>query len=182
MHVKLRLKTGDFTDMRTSKNKHSELSNEHGSKMNNKYYILLLIMAILSFISMYVLMYAMVDTFNNIFPNLNQFYMAILMMAPMVIIELSLMFSMYHKKKWNIMIIAVSIIILISSFILIRQQTAINDEQFLKSMISHHASAILMCEKASIQDPEVKELCSQIILSQQSEIEQMKAKLNEMGK
>jgi hypothetical protein len=46
-------------------------------------------------------------------------------------------------------------------------------------MISHHASAILMCEKASLQNPEIKEPCEQIISSQQAEIEQMKNLLNE---
>jgi hypothetical protein len=39
----------------------------------------------LSFISMYVLMYAMVDRFANVYPNFNQFYMAGLMTAPMVL-------------------------------------------------------------------------------------------------
>ena len=50
--------------------------------------------------------------------------------------------------------------------------------QFLKSMIPHHAGAILMCEEASIQDPEIRVLCQNIIVSQQSEINQMKAILN----
>ena len=45
-------------------------------------------------------------------------------------------------------------------------------------MIPHHASALLMCEKAPIADPEIKNLCKTIITGQQSEIAQMKAKLN----
>ena len=141
---------------------------------NNKLYGRLLIMALLSFISMYVLMYAMVDEFANVFPNFNQFYMAGLMTAPMVIIELSLMWSMYHNRKWNVFIMAGSTIALIGFFLLIRQQTAISDRQFLKSMIPHHAGAILMCEQAPIQDAEIKELCKGILSSQSSEIEQMK--------
>ena len=51
-------------------------------------------MTVLSFSSMYVLMYAMVDKFANVYPNLNQTYMAGLMTAPMVIIEILLMGSM----------------------------------------------------------------------------------------
>jgi uncharacterized protein (DUF305 family) len=47
-------------------------------------------------------------------------------------------------------------------------------------MISHHASAILMCEEASITDPEIKELCNEILANQQSEIDEMKAKLSEL--
>lgn len=62
----------------------------------------------------------------------------------------------------------------------IRQQAAISDKQFLRSMIPHHASAILMCEQASISDPEIKQLCEEIISSQQREIDQMQAKLDEL--
>jgi hypothetical protein len=39
------------------------------------HYVRLLAMAVLSFISMYVLMYAMVDRIENVYPNFNQFYM-----------------------------------------------------------------------------------------------------------
>ena len=49
-------------------------------------------------------------------------------------------------------------------------------------MIPHHAGAILMCERANIQDAEIKEQCKTIIASQQSEIDQMKAKLSELEK
>ena len=37
-----------------------------------------------------------------------------------------------------------------------------------------------MCEQASIQDTEIQELCQNIISSQQQEIDQMKAKLQEL--
>jgi uncharacterized protein (DUF305 family) len=145
--------------------------------MHANHYGRLLIMTVLSFISMYVLMYAMVDTFANVYPNFNQFYMAGLMTAPMVLIELVLMRSMYNNKRANILIIAASIIALGAFFIMIRQQTAIADTQFLKSMIPHHAAAILMCGKAPIQDAEIRQLCKTIIDGQSAEIAEMKAKL-----
>jgi len=44
-------------------------------------------------------------------------------------------------------------------------------------MIPHHSGAILMCEQASIRDPELKSLCGNIITSQKQEIDQMKAML-----
>jgi uncharacterized protein (DUF305 family) len=56
----------------------------------------------------------------------------------------------------------------------------ITDKQFLKSMIPHHAGAILMCNKARIQDAEIIDLCKQITTSQQSEIDQMKAILDRL--
>ncbi len=127
-----------------------------------------------------MLMYAMVDVFANVFPSLNQFYMAALMTSPMVIIEMFLMNAMYPNKKWNALIATASVIALVLFWVGIRQQVAISDKQFLRSMIPHHAGAILMCEKASIHDPEIKKLCRQIISGQQREIDQMKAKLNEL--
>ena len=47
-------------------------------------------------------------------------------------------------------------------------------------MVPHHAGAILMCEEALIRDPEIEKLCVAIVSSQQSEIDQMKAKLAEL--
>lgn len=134
-------------------------------------------MAGVSFLAMYALMYAMVDRFGNVFNNLNQFYMAGLMAAPMVMIELLLMREMYEDRKLNAIITAASVVAIVAFFLLIRQQTAITDQQFLRSMIPHHASAILMCEKAPVQDPKIKDLCKSIIASQQSEIAQMKSLL-----
>lgn len=149
--------------------------------MNNSHYNRLFLMIILSFISMYVLMYAMVNIFANVFANYNQFYMAGLMTAPMIIIEMFLMSVMYHNKKWNIMIIAASFLLLMGFWTLIRQQVAISDKQFLKSMIPHHAGAILMCQNASIHDQEIINLCDKIISGQQVEIDWMRTKLELIG-
>ena len=150
--------------------------------MKDEHYKKLFIMAALSFMAMYILMYAMVDTFANVFLNINEFYMAGLMTAPMMLIEIALMGSMYMDKRLNSIIITASSLVLIGFFLLIRQQSAVSDKQFLKSMIPHHASAILMCTKANLQDAEIKDLCQSIISSQQQEIDQMKAKLQELEK
>ena len=58
--------------------KHSD----EGHVNNRNHYGRLLVMTAISFIAMYVLMYAMVDRFANVFVNLNQVYMAGLMAAP----------------------------------------------------------------------------------------------------
>jgi len=146
--------------------------------MSHGHYGRLAFMAALSFAAMYVLMYAMVDIFANVYMNFNQVYMAALMTAPMVIIEVVLMGAMYDNKRMNVLIVAASAIALVVFWVLIRQQTGISDRQFLRSMIPHHAGAILMCDKAPVRDPEIKQLCKTIISSQQSEIDRMKAKLN----
>lgn len=149
-------------------------------QQHNKHYGKLLVMGVLSFICMYILMYSMVNSSNNVIPNTNQFYMAGLMAMPMVIIELIIMRSMYMNKKLNAVIIGASVLALIGFYTAIRQQAAINDKQFLKSMIPHHAGAILMCNQADITDPEIKKLCEEIVKSQKQEIAEMKSKLEEL--
>jgi uncharacterized protein (DUF305 family) len=138
------------------------------------------VMMAVSFAAMYALMYAMVDVFENVLPNNNQLYMAGLMTAAMAIIELALMGGMYPNKKWNVGILAISALALAAFWFAIRQQAAVSDRQFLKSMIPHHAGAILMCENAPIRDAEIQRLCAGIVSSQQAEIAQMKAKLQQL--
>lgn len=140
-------------------------------------YTNLLFMALLSFISMYLLMYMMVDQFANVYPNLNQLYMAGIMTVPMILIELVLMRNMYANTKLNALITSSSLVIFIALIILLRKQVGISDKEFLKSMIPHHAAALLMCKQTSLQDPEIKELCATIGRTQQAEIDFMKAKL-----
>jgi len=155
---------------------------EHSKELSLTIYKKLAIMIVLSFIAMYILMYAMVDVFANVIPNINQFYMAGLMTMPMLIIELLVMGSMYGNKKLNISLVVTGFIALILFFAGIRQQAAVGDKEFLKSMIPHHAAAILMGKESSVTDPEIKELIKNIITSQQAEIDQMKAKLKELDK
>lgn len=145
-------------------------------------YINLFLMIILSFISMYILMYMMVDSYSNVYMNLNQFYMAGIMTVPMIIIELFVMSAMYQNKLLNTLIIIFSLVIFILFIFFIRKQTSITDKEFLKSMIPHHGAAILMCKENEFQDPEIKKLCDGIVSAQQSEIDFMKAKLEKMKK
>ena len=155
---------------------------ENHAKQHGGHYLRLSIMIVLSFIAMYIFMYAMVNTFSDIFPNVNQFYMAGLMTSPMLIIELMVMQAMYPNKKINMAFLIAGILVLIGCYTGIRRQAAVSDEQFLKSMIPHHSSAILMCREADVKDPEIKKLCEEIMISQQKEIDLMKDKLKQLEK
>lgn len=155
---------------------------KHSESVKNmkSMYVNLAIMAVLSFISMFVFMYMMVDSFANVYPNINQIYMAGLMTAPMIVIEIFVMWSMYNNKKANLVIGGVSVLLLILFTAFIRYQTLVGDKQFLKSMIPHHAGAILMCDNPNLRDQEIKDLCKSITIDQQKEIDWMKNKLDEL--
>jgi uncharacterized protein (DUF305 family) len=138
------------------------------------------IMLVLNFIAMYILMYAMVNVFANVYSNLNQVYMAGLMTAPMAIMEVALMRGMYQNKAWNFAIAGAGLVLLLALWWAIRVQAGIGDAQFIRTMIPHHAGAILMCREAPIEDEELKKLCQEIISGQQREIDQMKTILGRL--
>lgn len=137
-------------------------------------------MVVLHFIIMFILMYSMVDVFENVYLNLNKVYMAAIMTAPMLILEILLMGSMYENKKALNILLAISAVAMIIVFFFIRQQTFIYDKEFLRAMIPHHSSAILMCNKASLEDDEIKELCKSIVVAQQTEIDLMEKILSRL--
>lgn len=141
----------------------------------------LLLMITLHFLAMYILMYSMVNALSNVYPNLNNAYMAAVMTAPMLLIEVILMGHMYKDKKSLKVAGVIGLMVLVFSFLFIRQQTFITDKEFIRSMIPHHSGAILMCEKSSIVEEDLKRLCQDIISNQQAEIDQMKNILSRLN-
>lgn len=144
---------------------------EHGAhNMSGGHYKRLAAMSVLSFMAMYILMYAMVDSFDNVYNSVNQVYMAGLMASPMILIELWLMRAMYANKRLNLVLAFGAALLGVFCWTGIRQQTLVGDRQFLRSMIPHHGGAILMCGEAALQHPDVRALCGPIISSQTNEI------------
>ncbi|WP_242928437.1 DUF305 domain-containing protein [Pontibacter vulgaris] len=138
------------------------------------------LMLSVSFVIMYGVMFLNADKFDHVYLNLNRLYMALLMVAPMALVMLGFMTSMYKDKKLNGIIVGVSLVVMAGAFLLLRSQALVDDRQFMKSMIPHHSSAILVSQESNLQDPEVKELARQIIESQEKEIVEMKAILKKM--
>jgi uncharacterized protein (DUF305 family) len=119
----------------------------------------------------------MVDRLDNVYPSLTKAYMAALMTAPMLVLEMLLMAKMYPNRAANRAIVAGGVVATAVLWIALRQQWLAGDRAFLQSMIPHHAGAILMCEQAPIERPDLRELCGRIIAGQQREIDEMKAML-----
>ena len=136
----------------------------------------------LSFLVMYFVMYLNISSFNHFYFNINRAYMAALMVAPMGLIMLAFMAGMYKNKKSNTAIVIGSSLLFVGALVMERSQSFVQDEEFMRSMIPHHSSAILVSENADLSDPEVKELAEQIIQSQKEEIAQMKEILERMEK
>ena len=159
---------------------------EHGGmshEMVRRHYRMLGINLILSLIIMYLLMFSMIWGTSDFFNNNNMLYMAVTMAAPMGVLMLAMMRMMYPDKRLNMILYGLFALLLVGAFWSIRAQALVNDEQFVRAMIPHHSGAITMCNRASIRDPEIRDLCFKpngIIESQTREIEQMKAILERM--
>jgi uncharacterized protein (DUF305 family) len=134
----------------------------------------------INFVIMYLVMYTMIATLDHFVLNLNNVYMTLMMVAPMTVIMLVSMGSMFPSKRVNLALIGVSVLVFALSFYGMRTQAGVGDAEFLRSMIPHHSGAILMCEQASLTDPEILALCREIIVAQEREINQMKAILQRL--
>ena len=139
------------------------------------HYRMLGINLLASLVVMYLAMFAMIDGAQDFYNNLNMLYMALVMLAPMAILMLLTMSSMYQNRRLNLILYGLFAGLFVLAFAATRTQAAIGDVQFLRSMIPHHSGAILMCREASLTDPEIVALCGQIQSGQRQEIDQMKA-------
>src|SRR5690606_39371698 len=119
--------------MESMKNQHG-MQHTHKSEENNSNHSLAMykrfaVMAVAMFVAMYFIMYAMIDGLNNLIPNINNFYMTLLMVSAMLVIELWIMKGMYQNKKINWAIITVSLAIGIFSWFGVREQINVSDKQ-----------------------------------------------------
>lgn len=160
------------TEKTTEKNQPKNASGMHFS--------LLLVMSVLHFLVMYVLMFSTVVSFEHIYMSNQKLYMAGIMTAQMIIIEVLLMGKMYTNKNALYALLGGSVALFVLLFVFIRQQTVINNKQFLQAMIPHHSGAILMCKQADITDPDILDLCDDIVETQKREIDSMERELSEI--
>ena len=130
-----------------------------------------------SFVVMYAAMFTNVDQFDHIMLSYTRTYMTIIMVAPMAIIMLLYMWKMYENKKMNYLIIALAVVLTAGTYHLMRQQIPIGDKAWMKAMIPHHSSAIMVSQKAHLKDPEAQQLAKEIIEAQKREIAEMKKML-----
>ena len=128
-------------------------------------------------IVMYFVMYTMIDSSAELYNNLNNVYMTLMMVTSMALFMLWMMPAMFPDLKINVILKVVFAGTFLLALVGMRTQALVGNDQFLRAMIPHHSGAILMCEKSAITDPEIKRLCEGIITSQKAEIWQMKALL-----
>lgn len=147
---------------------------------SGKNYTRMASMLLASFVIMYGVMFLNVAETSHLYISLTRTYMTLLMVAPMTLLMLILMGGMYEDKKKNTFIAIGAVLVFVAALTGLRTQTPISDVQYMKAMIPHHSSAIMVSTHANLKDPEVKKLAEDIIVAQEKEIAQMKSVLARM--
>ena len=126
-----------------------------------------------SLLVMYLLAFSQLDLFAHFQLSLSVLWISLSMVSAMGIIMLIGMRSMLNDRRLNIILLVAFGLILLGAFTAGRVEAFVGDDAFLRSMIPHHSRAIHMCQEAALSDPEVIQLCGEIIEAQREEIAQM---------
>jgi hypothetical protein len=115
---------------------------------------------------------------SDLYISLTLFYGGVLMASNMMWAhEIVHYLSMGH---FNILFFSLGIILSISvSLLLLRNQLLVEDNQWLRRMISHHSTALTTSHKIydKTNNPRLKKLSKEIIDTQEKEIQLMKSML-----
>lgn len=155
---------------------------KNGENMQGMSYGKFWIMMLISCLIMYIVMFLNMDDISHYHTSLTRIYMALLMVTPMAVVMMAMMGKMYKNKKANTTIIAAAVVLFIAVLTGLRSQTPVDDVQYMKAMIPHHSSAIMVSKHANIKDPEVKKLSDGIIASQEKEITEMNQMIERLSK
>lgn len=133
--------------------------------MNYNHYIVMFVIMILS--GLLTTMNVWVDKWSDIRWSINDIYMTLLMTGWMFL------FMGLYYREWIITVIGV--VFVVSNIWCIRNQFLVTNEQYILGMIPHHSMAVLMSKKLiQNQPPLLNDFVSNIITTQEKEIEYMK--------
>ncbi|NJD28773.1 MAG: DUF305 domain-containing protein [Chloroflexi bacterium] len=127
-----------------------------------------------SLLAMFVISLEQVRSVDHFYLNASNFYISLTGVGAMGLIMFAAMRGMFKDARMNVVTVGVLATILVGGFVLARTETFVGDKGFLESMIPHHSRAVLVCQESDLTDPEIIELCGNIVESQTREINQMK--------
>ncbi len=143
-------------------------------------YLRFAIMIAVSTAVMYALMYLNVFAVDHIYFSQTRLFMALIMGSVMALVMLGFMRHMYANRQANGIIVLLAVLVFSTSLYLVRSQSTVGDIAWMEAMIPHHSIAILTSERASLDDPRVRELADGIIETQREEIARMKQLIAEL--
>ena len=111
----------------------------------------------------------MIEKVSDFYISLNSIYGSFFMASSMVL-------SMGGSMKLSYFTLVLNTLLLVVSYLAIRNQWFVNETFFLRDMIPHHSMALQMSKyiKERTNDPKIQELANTIYNSQTKEIQFMK--------
>lgn len=157
--------------MSTTPNDHAGDHQDQSPDM--KMYLRFAAMIFTSMVIMYWVMFVSSWEWSHIQFSRSRVFMALTMGGAMALVMLAWMLNMYKNTKANIVVVAVSILLLAGGTFLDRRQITVDDIAFMRGMIPHHSLAITRAERASIEYVRVCNLAVDISAAQRREISEM---------
>lgn len=130
-------------------------------------------MILTSMVFMYWVMFVGSWELSHVRFSQSRVFMTLTMGGTMGLVMLAWMLNMYRNVIGNIVIVAVSLLLLVGGIALDRSQATVGDVSFMRAMIPHHSLAITRSERFGVDDVRVCELAVAISEAQRREILEM---------
>ena len=141
--------------------------------MQRKMYLRFAAMILTGMAVMYGVMFVGSWEWSHVRWSQSRVFMALTMGSSMGLLMLAWMLDMYRNTMANIVVVAVSLLLLAGGVVLDRSQATVDDTAFMKGMIPHHSLAITRSERFQVDDVRVCELAVAISEAQRREILEM---------
>lgn len=133
-------------------------------KHDNNHYIVMFVIMVFS--GLLTTMNVWVDKWDDVRFSINDVYMTLLMTGWMF-----LFMGVYYRET---VIVWTGLLLVVLNIWCIRTQFLVTDEQYILGMIPHHSMAILMSKRLLERGQPMNQFASNIITTQEKEIEFMK--------
>ena len=166
--------------MSTQSEQNHKSDHEEHKQPNLKMYLRFGAMILTSMVVMYWVMFAGTWEWSHVRWSESRLFMTLTMGGTMGLIMLGWMLNMYRSTKLNLVIVAMSLLLLAGGILLDRSQTSVQDTSFMRGMIPHHSLAITRSERSELSDVRVCELAVEISEAQRREILEMDWLINDI--
>ena len=159
----------------TKDNQHQDSGQDHTDKqrMQRKMYLRFAAMILTGMFVMYWVMFAGTWELSHVRWSESRMFMALTMGGTMGLVMLAWMLNMYRNTTANILVGAVSVLLLAAGIPLDRTHATVGDVAFMRAMIPHHSLAITRSERFNVEDFRVCQLAVEISEAQRREILEM---------
>jgi len=158
---------------RMANHKQEQHDDQSQRDMQRKMYLRFGAMILTAMVVMYGVMYASSWEWSHLRFSESRVFMAIVMGGTMGLVMLGWMLNMYRDMRFNVGIVAASLLLIAVGVFLDRSQTTVQDTGFMSGMIPHHSLAITRAERSELDDVRVCELAVEISVAQRREILEM---------